>query len=208
MIVKRFIANVGFSCNLYVCKSEKGNFIVDPGFCDDKVLKYISSIGGIDFILITHGHFDHLYGLNKLVKQYPNAKVYAYKDELDVIYDPKKNCSLLYDGVRLEIECDIFPLEEGKITIEKHNIFVLHTPGHTKGGAIYVFDDEQTVFTGDTIICESIGRYDVPTSNEAQIFNSLNKFKALNLKPNYNVYFGHGDSYTIDKLFKVNIYLK
>lgn len=208
MNVKQFNSNTTFSCNVYICSSKQGNFIIDPGYVDDKMIKYINEIGGIDFILITHGHFDHIYGLNKLVDLYPNVDVYAYKDELDVIYDPKKNCSVLFDGRRLEIEKDIIPLDEGMIAINGYKIRVIHTPGHTKGGVIYIFDNEKSVFFGDTVICESIGRYDLPTSNQAKLFNSLNKIKELELSHDYSAYFGHGNPYTIEKLFKVNNYLK
>ena len=208
MEVKRFETRASFACNVYVCKSEKGNFIVDPGYYDLKMLSYIKSIGGIDFILITHGHFDHIYGVNTLVKEYPNVEIYAHKDEIEVINDPRKNCSYLYDGSKLTLDGDIIPLDEGKMKIKDHQIFVLHTPGHTKGGAIYIFHDEQVVFTGDTIICESIGRYDLPTSSENKLYDSINKFKKLNIPSTYRAYFGHGESYTFEKLYKVNIYLK
>ena len=206
--VKIFNSTTSFSCNVYVCSSSKGNFVVDPGYVDDRLLKYIASIGGIDFILITHGHFDHIYGLNKLTSLYPNASVYAYKDELEVIYDPRKNCSLAFDGNRLEIEKDIIPLDESTININNYSIKVIHTPGHTKGGAVYIFDEEKAVFFGDTVICESIGRYDLPTSNEAKLFNSLTKIKELKLSLDYIAYFGHGTPYKVEKLLKINSYLR
>ena len=208
MEIKLFNTSATFACNVYVCSSKKGNFIVDPGYVDDKMLNYISSIGGIDFILLTHGHFDHIYGLNKLTSLYPNVEVYAYKDELEVIYDPRKNCSVLFDGRRLEIEKDILPLDEGKINIKGYTLNVLHTPGHTKGGAVYLFEEEKAIFLGDTIICESIGRYDLPTSNQAKLLNSINKIKELKLPLDYYAYFGHGTPYKVEKLLRVNIYLK
>lgn len=208
MNIKLFNNPFEFACNVFICSSNKGNFIVDPGYCDDKMLKYIDSIGGIDFILLTHGHFDHIYGLNKLTSNYPKAVVYAYKDELEVIYDPRKNCSIAYNGIRLEIEKDIVPLDEGTIRLGEYEIKVIHTPGHTKGGAVYILDDEKVIFFGDTIICESIGRYDLPTSNEAKLFNSINKIKELNLPSDYICNFGHGNSFKVERLLKVNTYLK
>lgn len=206
--VKKFETRATFACNVYVIKSDKGNFIVDPGYCDNKMLSYINSIGGIDFILITHGHFDHIYGVNTIVKEYPNAIIYAHKDEIDVINDPRKNCSLLYDGSRLTIEKDIEPLDEGNIKLSNHLVNVIHTPGHTKGGAVYIFNEDKVVFTGDTIICESIGRYDLPTSSENKLYQSIDKIKKLNIPTDFKAYFGHGEPYTFEKLYRVNIYLK
>lgn len=208
MEIKRMENTKGFSCNVFICKSSKGNFIVDPGYVNEKMINYIKEIGGIDFILITHGHFDHIYGLNSLTNLFPECEVYAYKDELDVIYDPRKNCSIFFDGNRLEIEKDILPLDEGKIKIKDHLLRVIHTPGHTKGGCVYIFDDAEAVFTGDTIICESIGRYDLPTSSHASLFNSINKIKELNIPSSYKAYFGHGEIFTFEKLYRVNNYLK
>ena len=73
MIVKRFINNKAFSCSLYVVSTGKVNFIVDPGFCSKEVLNYLDSVGGLDFILITHGHFDHILGLNQYVEVYKHC---------------------------------------------------------------------------------------------------------------------------------------
>ena len=206
--VRKFENRQSFSCSVYVVKSEKGNFIVDPGYCNPRMLDYIDSIGGLDFILITHGHFDHIYGIHHLIDRYPDCEVYAYKDELDVIYDPRKNCSIYFDGNRLEVNVEVNPLDEGVTKIKNHNVKVVHTPGHTKGGCLYIFDEDKAVFTGDTIICESIGRYDLPTSSEASLFNSLNKIKKLKIPSSYIAYFGHGEPFSFDKLYRVNPYMK
>ena len=206
--IKKFETRAVFACSVYVVSSEKGNFIVDPGYYDSKIANYIQSIGGIEFVLITHGHFDHISGINSLIKDYPNATIYAYKDEIEVINDPRKNCSYLYDGSKLTIDKDIEPLDEGKMKLFNHDVNIIHTPGHTKGGVIYLFDEGKAVFTGDTIIGESIGRYDLPTASENKLYQSLDKIKKLNIPNDYKAYFGHGDPYSFEKLYRVNIYLK
>ena len=89
--------------------------------------------------------------------------------------------TIYFDGNRLEVNVEINPLDEGINKIKEHFIKVVHTPGHTKGGCLYIFDEDKAVFTGDTIICESIGRYDLPTSSEATLFNSLEKIKELKI---------------------------
>ena len=114
-------------------------------------------------------------------------------------------CDQLY--VKADIG-DINYLDEGEININNYIINVIHTPGHTIGGCLYLFKDEKVIFMGDTIICESIGRYDLPTSNEYELIYSLKKIKKLNLSDDITCYFGHGYSLTYKNLLAKNYYLK
>jgi glyoxylase-like metal-dependent hydrolase (beta-lactamase superfamily II) len=57
---------------------------------------YIDSIGGLDFILLTHGHFDHFLGVEELIKFYPKCNVYIYEDEVDLLFDSRKNGAKMF----------------------------------------------------------------------------------------------------------------
>lgn len=68
------------SCNVYVVSSDKGNILIDPGHYDDEIRDYIYEIGGLDAILLTHGHWDHTFGLDRLKADFPDAPVYMPED--------------------------------------------------------------------------------------------------------------------------------
>lgn len=209
MKVKRFCSKKMFSCNVFIVSSEKGNFIIDLGYFDKEIDNYIKSIGGISFVLTTHGHYDHIFGLNDFHELYPNVPIYAYREEMDVIYNPRKSHSFNHPERRNYIpDFNLIDLDEASYNLNEIKFDVIHTPGHTKGGVLYYFKEDNILFTGDTIIGESIGRYDLPTGSEVELYDSLNKIKGLNIKDEVMIYSGHGESYPYGKLKKFNIYLR
>ncbi len=73
---------------------------------------------------------------------------------------------------------------------------IIHTPGHTRGGVCYYFEDEKSLFAGDTLFRESIGRTDLPGGNTENLLASI-KERLFTLPDNVVVYPGHGPSTTI-----------
>ena len=80
--VRSFTNSKTFSCYVHIIKSEAGNVVIDPGYYDGDLKDYIQSIGGVDVILLTHCHVDHIVGLNALMKAYPDAKACIHKSDL------------------------------------------------------------------------------------------------------------------------------
>ncbi len=213
MKVKKFISNDYFSCNCYVCSINNINFIVDPGCYNKKMKEYIDSINGISFILCTHGHYDHIGSIDEIISDYPNTKIYAFEDELDVIYSTSKNlashCLDRTKEFRKYVPSpNIIGLMEGNNIIEGISFNLYHTPGHTKGSAIFHFYNEKAIFFGDTIICESIGRTDLPTASTSNMTKSLIKIASLNIEKDTVCYFGHGYDMDYNNLISKNIYLR
>jgi len=208
-MIKQFNNTKEFSCTLYVLSSEKGNLLIDPGYYDREIKDYLQSIGGIDSIFITHGHLDHIMGLDSMKRDYPNAKVYINKLEKDFLYNPGLNCSA-FNGFRLICNTeDIDTFNEGKIKTVDYDIEIIHTPGHTIGSSIFYLEKENLLFTGDFILEEDIGRIDLPTGSEADMFSSVEKFKKLRFPDDMKVYFGHGEGYfTYKELMERNKYLR
>jgi len=206
MNVKTFVCKTDFSCNVYVCESEKGNFIVDLGYYDLEISDYLKKLSKIDFVIETHCHFDHIMGLNDFKKEYPDVPVYCFTDEQNLAHNPRQNGSVLM-GNSFVPEFEFIQLKEGKIKIGGFDVKVIHTPGHTGGSCVYYFEKEKILFTGDTIIESSIGRTDLPTGDEAQIYSSVKKISALGLNEEVKCYFGHGMMLKYGELIKVNPFL-
>ena len=185
MIVQKFVNAKAFSCNLYILSGEKGNILIDPGYYDESIHNYIVKIGGISSILITHGHFDHIMGINDLIKDFPSCKVYIFALEERLFFKPSLNCSSFIS-----------------------NPYIPSCPGHTKGSCMYYFKEENILFTGDTLIGESIGRSDLPTGNENELYLSLIKIKSYPFNDNTRCYFGHEKALSYKQLKEMNPYLK
>lgn len=202
--VKSFVNPVSFSCSVHIISSDRGNVLIDPGYYDDEVKAYIKSIGGLDAIIITHAHVDHIIGLNALSKDYSDAKVYINKLDQAALYDPVLNMSLnnpiskpiIYEGQAIG-------LSEGTYTIADYKVSFIHTPGHSPGCSIFYFEDDDFLFTGDAIASIDFGGttlYNWPTSNAPETFRSFEKIKNLNIPGNTKVFFGHGEYTTFKKM--------
>lgn len=131
-MVKTFCSSRRFTGNLYVVHSEKGTILIDPGYYDSEIREYLMKIGGLDAILLTHGHWDHISGLDSLKADFPEAPVYIYEDDIDFLQEPNLNCSVT-NFFRLVLHSEAEAVTEGELDIGAYHIQVIHTPGHTKG---------------------------------------------------------------------------
>ena len=100
---------------------------------------------------------------------------------------------------------------EGKINnidnYEDENLIVYKNPGHTKGSISFLFEEIGTVFTGDFVFAEGIGRTDLYSGDSHQMKESINNV-FLPLRDDYEVYPGHGKSDTVKNILNYNSYLK
>ena len=192
--VRSFTNPVNFSCYAHVIHTESGNIVIDPGYYDGDLKDYVNSIGGVDTILLTHCHVDHIIGLDALKKDYPDAKVYIHALDHESLYSIYANYS--FERVISEplvIESDSLPLDAGDYEFSGQKVRVIHSPGHSPGSALYYFPDEGLLFLGDTIAFHKIPRYDLANSNVPALMESLTKLKNLGLPEDTTVFFGHGE---------------
>ena len=169
--------------------------VIDAGDCNAELKEKIKN-KNVKYILLTHGHYDHILGVYDL-KQLTGAEVLIHKADADCLSDDRR--SLAYFSVAPDYQKPLKAdrlLDEGdKIMLGETEVKVLHTPGHTSGSVCFVLEDDGVMFTGDTLFCLTCGRTDLPTGDDFQMFNSLKRLKELN--GDYTVYTGHNRSTTL-----------
>lgn len=169
--------------------------LFDPADRGDYIYHSLKDKGfTVAAILLTHGHFDHIWGLEEL-KELSGAKVYAYEEEKEVCENASVNVSK-GAGRPCEITADEYVKDGATISVAGMNCQLIATPGHTKGSCCYYFEEEGILISGDTLFQESVGRTDLPTGSMSALVRSV-KEKLMVLPADVKVYPGHGESTTI-----------
>ena len=178
--------------------------VIDPAVSCDELFEEIESKGGnLKYILLTHGHFDHVGGVKALKDRY-NAQVCISKDEMTLLNNSSLNGAALHSLELDDVEVDVKLSDNDVIMLGDNEIKFITTPGHTKGSGCYIVNN--WIFSGDTLFCQSIGRTDFPTSNHSEMLNSLKKLK--DIEGFYVVYPGHDIFTTLDAERESNPYMK
>ena len=167
---------------------DRENEILDK-FIADRGLKPVVAIN-------THGHFDHLLGVNHLVERYGVKFALARKDEF-LLKTASVSAELF--GVRagdLPETIDIDLDGEKKIKFGQTELRIISTPGHTPGHVALYEPEAKVLFTGDTLFRESIGRTDLPGGDYSWIMRSIID-NILPLGDEVKIYPGHGEDSTI-----------
>lgn len=181
------------NCYVIYDKEIRQAVIVDPGDNADFIEECISKMEGVSVaaVLLTHCHSDHFKGLTDIKHKY-KVPVYVHEDDAH---------RLKYQGGFLEASYELQPddvmLHDGDyLSIGGMEMDVIHTPGHTEGGACYYFKDNGILVSGDTLFYHSWGRTDFEGGDEAALFRSI-RDKLLPLPPETIVLPGHNDTTTI-----------
>ena len=195
MIIKQFIAGP-IENNMYLLVDEKTKqaVLIDATALVPEILDTVKELGAdVKYILLTHGHFDHIMGLNDLKKAL-NAQAVINKNDL-TLSDKINEFTRMFNmpettpSVYEKFVDDGDVIQAGDMKIK-----VISTPGHTEGGVCYLVDDN--LFSGDTLFRDSVGRTDLWGGNFEKLSDSI-KNKLFKLDDNIKVFPGHGPMTTI-----------
>lgn len=194
------------NCYYLYEEGSKEAVFVDPAdqgaYLYEQVQKEGLQIAGI---LLTHGHFDHIWGANEL-RKLSGAKIYALDVEKALCENAETNLSAQCGRPETVIP-DVYVRDGEEITLAGMTAKVIATPGHTVGSCCYYFAKDKALISGDTLFQESVGRTDFETGSYSAIIRSVNE-KLFLLPDDVKVYPGHGGETTIGHEKKYNPFVQ
>ena len=204
LIIKKYpVGLIQANCYLVFDEESKEGIIIDPGAEEEKIFSECSKNSlKIRYIILTHGHDDHIgavYGLKNTL----GAKVlFNIKDDY-LIQGKTQKMTPYFKDIKA-FEGDEYVKNGDKLEVQGMQINIIATPGHTPGGICILINN--VLFTGDTLFQGSVGRTDLEFGSHEILIKSINE-KLMLLDPNTIVYPGHGNKTTIGQESKSNQFL-
>ena len=202
-----------FEMNCYVYHDENSGegVIIDPGAYthDEKseILEYIHSNNiTIKYIINTHGHIDHIMG-NKWAKDEFGAPLLMNKEDMPLLKKSVEQGSMYGIAVPNSPDPDRYLCEGDTVTFGDCSFSILYTPGHSPGSVCLVDENNKTIFAGDVIFHNSIGRSDLWMGDMDVLLSSI-KDKLFKYPDDFTLYPGHYEQTTIGEEKTFNPFLK
>ncbi len=204
MIEGRPVGMIAANCYIYACDQTRKAVLIDPGGEGQKIYRWVLEKGlSVDYILLTHGHGDHIGAVDELRDLF-GAKVGIHAADAGMLTDSRQNLSV-YIGQALSFRAADILLHDGQeISIGNRKLKVIATPGHSRGSICFLTGEG--LFSGDTLFAGSIGRTDFPGGSLEQLLQGV-ATKLLILPEDTPVYPGHGEYTTIGQEKRENPFL-
>lgn len=194
--------------NTYLIADDQTNkcAVIDPGCYGDTIISDIEKCSSLDFILLTHGHYDHFASCLDYLNDYPDAVFAAPAGETELMYHGTDNKWFANGSSRSVCpEASLLVGENDIIRLGETEIRIIGTPGHTSGGITFYADN--IAFTGDTLFRLSVGVTNYKTGNWETMVRTI-QTKIYALPDDTIVYPGHGPATTIGFEKKNNPFVK
>jgi glyoxylase-like metal-dependent hydrolase (beta-lactamase superfamily II) len=193
MEVKKYLG-FGFESNVYLIKSEKiaiidtGTGFYSKNLMDD--LRKEINLEEIEYIILTHEHFDHCGGAKEL-KEFSNSKIIAHENSSYILEGGINISASFFNAVQPEIEIDLKVKGGEIINLGDIDLKIFYTPGHSKGGICIYEKNSKSLFSGDTVFSYgNVGRTDFFGGDFEELKRSIKMLRSLEIK---NLYPGHGE---------------
>lgn len=192
------VGPIGTNCYILEDDTTGKAAVIDPGDEAGRILKVLEEDKvEVEYILLTHGHYDHTTGVPELHRALPQAKIYIHKA------DANGAGSQLFPLAK-QVEGLLYYDDGDKLTLGSLTIEVIHTPGHSKGSVTLKVGD--VLFSGDTLFAGSCGRTDLAGGSYAEIMASLKRLGQL--EGDYHVCPGHDITSTLEQERRSNPFLR
>ncbi len=200
------IGDIHTNCYIITDEASGESAAVDCALfdADYEALLRTAGVSSLKYILLTHGHFDHVSGVKRL-KDVCGGQIVIHPEDAPCLTDPKKSLNSYVRYASLEPVAPDVLIEEGsELLLGQTKITVMHTPGHTPGSVCYLTED--AMFCGDTLFRQSMGRTDLPGGSTLTLLVSLSRIGRM--EGEYAIYPGHGEITTLSYEKRNNRYLK
>lgn len=195
-----------YASNCYIISDSGHAAIIDPSAPVKDIMYYLKSNDlKLDYIILTHGHFDHMLTLDEL-KRTTGIQSYIHADDVECLLDGMKNAYSLFFGRDMYFSpCENFLYNGSKLPLGNIELEVIHTPGHTKGCICIKAGD--ALITGDTLFSDSYGRCDLYGGSYVTLRSSLKYLREYEKNQNLTIYPGHGGPAKLSAALDVVEYL-
>lgn len=201
------LASYGMDSNSYIIYDDAKTacVVADPSGDLRQITSAVQQLGmPLCAVILTHGHFDHIDLVQEVAEKYV-CPVYIHREDAPMLHDPRLNLSVLF-GTNYVADVAEFALLHGdKVDVGTESLTLIHTPGHTPGGACYYAPG--ILICGDTLFDGSIGRTDFPRGSLTDLVTNVQK-RLFCLPDETAAYPGHGGFTTIGREKHYNPYLR